>query len=270
MKKFLPVILIMIFALYCGKSSEEFKIKKKDPVKIIDDSALKEKETKPEITEIKFTSKKDTEHDLIVSPVVSKEDRDLEFNYKWFVNDTEIKGESTNRLHREFFKQDDWVYCIVKIEKTGEDFREHKSKLVRIKGSIPIVELSKIGSFDIPGVFTYKINARIPEHKEDDTEESIEDDFMATSEEEDESSAKLKFELISPLDRGIDLNTETGEITWIITQELVEELGSKAEIKFKVINPLGRSVKSSITLILKKVEKKEKEDIKIKTGTETD
>lgn len=266
-----------MFLLHCGKESEEFKIKK-DPVKTVYDKAPKEKEALPEITEIKFTSRRDTEHDLVVSVILSKQDQDLDFSFRWIVNKTEIEGEKTNRLSRDFFKSDDWVYCWVKMVKAGKSFREHKSKLVKIKGSIPIIELAKIGNFEIPGEFRYRINARLPKDKdyeEEGTDEQSEPSVTPPEEEpeeenDEEPELKLKFELISPLDKGINLDTLTGEISWMITLELAEELGEKTEIKFKVINPSGRSVKSSIILTLKKTEKKENEGVDIKTGNEVD
>ncbi|MEN8221944.1 MAG: hypothetical protein ABFR36_01690 [Acidobacteriota bacterium] len=248
-KKYLVLFSLTVMLIFCGSENtdESMKVKKRtENVPLSDIKVPRTSEKILKITGIKFGSQIDIENDLTATPVLSDKEAVEEYNYRWYVNDGEVSGENSATLSREYFREDDWVYCRVQIFDEEGTFPEFVSKRVKIKGAVPVLTASKIDQFTVPGTFRYKINANMPET------DDLEPDFG--DEDEIDPEKALKFELISPLDKGIELDTQTGEITWNITKELVEELGNNITIKFSVISPSGRKVNSSISITLEKSE----------------
>lgn len=244
---------ILIFCNNGEKSTENVsgpavKVKKTEAKENVNSE---EKSEVPEIGEIKFTSPVNESNDLILSVTTKDPQAEANFNYRWFVNDQEIKGENLNLLSKDFFKKGDWVYCRVTAEENGITSSEKRSRLVKIGGAFPIIENTPPPEFSVPGLFRYTIKASVP----DTLEEQLEPDFG--EEENPAPRSKLIFDLISPTGSGIILNKKTGEITWNITKDILEKFGSSVEIKFMVTYPEGGSVNSSIILNLKPQEGEE-------------
>jgi hypothetical protein len=200
----------------------------------------------PLFTEVKFVSKTRVNEDLEVKPVLSgSAEDDFTFSYRWVVNEEEVPEIDSHILPKRYFKKDDWVYCIVTGTEEGGETRTIKSKFVRISGMTPMLDLAPVGNFSAPGKFRYKIRASLPTTEE----------FFQTQE-----SSRLKYQLISPLDVGINLDPDTGLITWDITTDTIETYGKEFEIKFKVSNPEGGEVTSSIILTFTPAEAGEQQE----------
>lgn len=246
--KYTLLFLISLSLFFCGSDEvdESFKVKngnKQVPLSEINTPESTEKTL--EITGVKFSSTLNIENDIVAIPELSDKQAVKNFRYRWFINDREIQGETGLTLSRDYLNENDWVFCLVSIREEGESYPEFKSKLVKVKGALPVVNLTMVEKFDSPGIFRYKINAEMPRTEDEEPEFTEGDD--------PEPEGLVKFELISPLDKGIELNSLTGEIVWNITDQIIEELGDKVTIKFSVISPSGRKVNSSISLILKDV-----------------
>jgi len=169
----------------------------------------------PVITEVNIDPEEPTATDSIrVLPVLKdRRMRHVKFQYQWFVNGDEVPGENKNRLDKKYYKKGDTVFCRVKgVRGNRYVSGEVKSSEVNIKNSLPIVNLSMVGSFNVPGRFRYTIDASDPD---DDT---------------------LTYRLVEPLNLGIDIDPETGEVVWDIEERPKEynerddiETGSGAE-----------------------------------------
>ncbi len=243
--KYTLLFLISLSLIFCGSDVVEKSLKVKSSIKQVSLSEIKTPESPEkvlEITGVEFSSTINIDNDIVALPVLSDKEAVKNFKYRWFVNDREIQGETGLTLSRDYLNENDWVFCLVSIQKEGESYPEFKSKLIKVQGTLPLVNLTMIEKFNSPGVFRYKINAKMPETDNDEQD---------TGEEEADTSGAVKFELISPLEKGIELNSLTGEIVWNITDQLIEELGDKVTIKFSVISPSGRKVNASISLVLK-------------------
>jgi len=244
--KYILLILISLSLVFCGSDDVDVSLKVQSRIKQVSLSEIKTPGTTGkilEITSVKFGSTINIDNDIIALPVLSDKRSVKNFGYRWFINDREIEGETKLSLSRDYLKENDWVFCLVRIQEEGEPYPEFKSKLVKVKGALPLLNLTMVERFNSPGIFRYKINAAMPEGEDDDPE------FIEGDNPEPEEG--VKFELISPLEKGIELNPLTGEIVWDITDQIIEELGDKVTIKFSVISPSGRKVNSSISLILK-------------------
>ncbi len=247
--KYLILFLLSSLLTFCGGDGGDDSLKVKKNIEQVPLSEIKTSHSAEKvlkIKDVKFSKLIDVQNDLTAIPVLSDKEAEEEFNFRWFVNDNEIEGENDSSLSSEYFNEDDWVYCRVRIIGEGEEFSEYSSRIVKIMGPLPIVNLDTIENFTPPGIFRYKINAHMPETAGLEPEYGDEDEI--------DPEKSIKFELISPLDKDIELNTLTGEITWNITSELIEELGKEIIIKFSVISPSGRKVNSSITISLKESE----------------
>ncbi len=272
MKKIVFFSILLSFLLllfYCGSSKD--KIKNIDNKIKTDKSVAKKNMTKfsnyevddtgeriPEIKAITFTGKPFENHDLKADVHLSIPSEDIEFSYNWFINDKIIKDNNSATLPKEFIKSGDWVFCKVKIIGLKTKTPEVKSKYIRILGTTPILNLSPIPDITIPGEFRYKIDAKLPgEESSDSAEENEDEDFSPDF----IDNSGLVFTLISPTDKDISLDENTGEIIWFISTDLAYSLGNGVEIKFKVSNPEGGSVISSIKLSFKKPESDEEPQI---------
>ncbi len=244
--KYTLLFLISLSLIFCGSDEVDESLKVKSRKKQVSLSEIKTPESSEkllEITGVKFSSMINIDNDIEAIPVLSDKQAVKNYKYRWFINEREVKGEANSILSRDYLRENDWVFCLVSIQEEGESYPEFKSKLIKVKGTLPLVNLAMIEKFDSPGIFRYRINAEMPKPEDDEPE--------FTDGEDQEPEEVVKFELISPLKKGIELNTLTGEIVWDITTQIIEELGDKVTIKFSVTSPSGRKVNSSISLILK-------------------
>lgn len=191
---------------------------------------------RPEIREVKFTTQAIAGQDLIVDPHLAIPDPEVELDYRWFVNDREIEDTEENVLPAENFKAGDWIHCRVKAIKNNRESRTIKSKYVKVLGAAPVLKIQPVESFSVPGTFYYQIEAYDP----------------AVGENIEAEENRMRYELLSPLNIGIELDSQTGEIYWELDEDKVNQLGKRIEIKFKVTGAHNVFVTSSITLNLER------------------
>ena len=261
MRKLILIILLTLSFIWCGqKESETQQLKNnyKKPVASVKRSKIVKNNTQEDISkntlvikDTKFVSKAISKRDLTLKVTLEKPDDKVNFEYRWFVNDREIEGINTNILPKVEFKKDTWVFCKVTAIKDNLKSRTIKSKYVKILGTPPVFNPKPIQAFQVPGEFSYKIEASDPD---------LRDDVFLT----DEEKNTLKFELISPKKEGIILNSKTGEMKWHIDNNTIKKLGNTIEIKFKISSDGGK-VTSSIKLNL--IQQKEQKTEEQKTET---
>jgi hypothetical protein len=165
--------------------------------------------------------------DLNARPVVAEPAPEgVDFQYRWFVNDKLVTNAETADLSCANFSKKQWVYCEARAI-TGERESEWLfSKRVRIANTPPQLSAAEPGEVSVPGEFTYQIAASDPDKD------------------------PLTYELVSPLDEGIELDARTGLLTWKIDGETVQRLGQQIEIKFAVSDDDAGKTSGSITLDL--------------------
>lgn len=134
-----------------------------------------------------------------VIPVLEKRPRGkLTYKFRWFINGKEVSDADSSVLPVKYRIKNYRVYCRVKAVKDDYESKEKKSKEIVIANSPPEVRHRPVKRFTVPGTFTHQINAFDPDND------------------------KIEFNLIAPLGMGIELDSETGEIRWSIS-ELPEE-----------------------------------------------
>lgn len=129
--------------------------------------------------------------------VVTLQDRNLrglKYSYRWFVNGDEVSNNSRALLENRFYKKGDRVYCEVTVLRGRYQSDPGQSDKVTIGNSRPIINLTPVQPFSVPGRFIYQINATDPDGDE------------------------LSYHLVSPTHLGIHIQPETGEITWDIPE----------------------------------------------------
>ena len=191
----LGIIIVVLLALIF------FWLKKGDEKeKITREVQAKEHARIPAITEVKIKPAEPKSIDSLEAMItlVDPKMKRVKYRYQWFVNGEAVPEVNKKRLLQKFYKKGDKVYCKVRALR-GNRYasKEIKSNKVEIGNSPPKVNLSIIGNFEVPGRFQYAINASDPD---DDP---------------------LTYHLVSPLDRGIDINPESGEIEWYIDEQQV-------------------------------------------------
>jgi hypothetical protein len=182
----LAIILVIIFSW--SKDSNKASrgrifIKEKPPLPV-----------KPVITKVELVPAEPSSLDFIQAKPVLK-DRDMlfvKYSYQWYVNDNPIGGSDTV-LDRKYFKKGDDVYCRIKAVRGKIEGEPVDSDEVTIRNSPPMANLLPIPDFDVPGEFSYTINA------------------------DDPDGDSLTYRLLEPLDRGIIIDKKTGLIRWYIT-----------------------------------------------------
>jgi hypothetical protein len=171
--------------------------------------------------------------DLRVVPAVTEgELGDIDYQYQWAVNNIPVTDVDGDRITHDHYRKLDWVSCRVKAVQRGTN-RESawiKSNLIGIGNSPPSIASLPVGDFSVPGVFRYRIEAN---------------DF-----DQDE----LTYELLSPLDAGIRLDSRTGRLEWGIDEALIQRLGEAIEIRFQVVDSDGGKVGGSLKLNLRSQE----------------
>jgi hypothetical protein len=166
----------------------------------------------------------DSQTDLTAFPVLeSPEMEDAEFRFQWFVNGEKVLAD-TGVLEKKYFKKNDWIYCMVTALKDGEMSNVYRGDYIRVPNTPPELVPSPIPMFTVPGTFSYQILAS------------------------DIDEEPLTFKLLSPLDRGIEVEDTTGWLRWEIDRDLAMRLVSPIVITFEVSDLDGGKVASAITL----------------------
>ncbi len=150
----------------------------------------------PEIAEVKIDPAEPSSIHLIraVPVLENRRMKGVKFVYKWFVNGDEVPREDKKLLPAKYYKKGDRVFCEVVGSRARYQSKPVESKKVEIANSKPVLNLVPVNHFEIPGRFSYSIQAKDPDG---DT---------------------LTYRLIEPLDKGIAIDPETGAITWDIDQ----------------------------------------------------
>ncbi len=189
----------------------------------------------PKIKNVAFPEAPTAGKDLLVEVQLEEQDEDTAIKYRWFVNSVEITDATENTLSSDYFVCNNWIQCWVTAQKGNKTSGLFKSKFIRVKGAAPVIKVTPIGELIIPGTIKYKIDAYNP---------SIGENIAS------EENA-MKYELLSPKEVGIQLNQETGELSWELDEEKIKKLGAKIEIKFQVSSKQSQTVTSSIILNFK-------------------
>jgi hypothetical protein len=177
--------LILCFNISCGK---------KDDGK--SDSAAKKKSSPtPVITAVELDPPEPKSSDFIRVQTKLENPRMtyVTYSYMWFVNGSAIE-EDMDTLDKKHYKKGDKIYCRVIAAKGVYKSKPVESKEVKILNSPPVFNLVPVNAFKVPGTFEYAIKAS------------------------DHDGDKLTYLLVAPQDMGIDINPETGVITWEIQE----------------------------------------------------
>lgn len=184
------IIIISLLMVLVGVSF--FCSKKKEKT---DQYRVKPRKTpalEPVIANVEFEPPEPTSSDDIQANALLKDPRMkyVKFKYQWFVNREIIKGKEDSLLEKQHYKKGDIVYCRVKATRDIYESKVVKSKELKIKNSIPRITLVPWDNVQLGDRFHYSINARDPDND------------------------PLTYRLVSPLDLGIKLDPNTGDIRW--------------------------------------------------------
>ncbi|MCX6556134.1 MAG: hypothetical protein NTW95_01670 [Candidatus Aminicenantes bacterium] len=161
---------------------------------------------------------------VVVPPVPEA----IDFEYRWFVTNREVADATGPILPSGNFRKHQWVFCEARAT-TGKKVSDWlKSDFVRIANSPPQVESVGVENFTVPGQFRYQIKAS------------------------DIDNDELTYELISPLDAGIELDKKSGLLTWQIDEKTIERLGETIVISLSVGDNDGQPTTGSLTLRFQK------------------
>lgn len=178
----------------------------------------------------RVTADVDLSAEAIVIPPVPEE---IEFEYRWFVSNQEVADARGPILKSGSFRKNQWVICEARAVVGEKTSLWLKSDWVRIANSPPQIEPVAVDGFTVPGRFTCQLKAS------------------------DVDNDPLTYELISPLDLGIELDKRSGLLTWNLDQATVAKLGESIDISLSVSDNDGQPTTGSITLrFQKRTEKK--------------
>ena len=146
----------------------------------------------PVIAKVEFEPPEPTSSDDLQANTTLEDPRmkPVKFQYQWFVNGEILSGIEGPHLEKQYYKKNDKVYCRVKAKRGIYESKVIKSKEIKIKNSIPRITLAPWDDVQLGGRFHYTIQARDPDND------------------------PLTYRLVSPLDLGIKLDPDTGEIRW--------------------------------------------------------
>jgi hypothetical protein len=152
----------------------------------------------------------------------------IDFEYRWFVTNQEVADATGPILPSGNFRKHQWVFCEARAT-TGKKVSDWlKSDFVRIANSPPQVESVSVENFTVPGQFRYQIKAS------------------------DIDNDELTYELLAPLDAGIELDKKSGLLTWNLDNEIIKKLGNTTAISLSISDNDGASVSGSLTLHFQK------------------
>lgn len=208
-----------------------------EPEEMVEETEeIKEVTAPPKIKDIKFPEAPVAGKDFLVAVELEEEDPDVELQYRWFVNSKEVPDSSEDTLSSDYFGGNDWIQCWVMAQKGEKKSSLTKSKFIRAKGSVPVIKVTRLEELTIPGTLRYQIEAFDP----------------SVGENIDSEANEMKYELLAPKEEGIQLNEQTGELSWELDEEKIKKLGTKVEIKFQVSSKHSQVVTSSIVLNFRK------------------
>jgi hypothetical protein len=155
--------------------------------------------------------------------------------YRWFVNQMQVTDVSGDTLPDRYFNSGNLIRCRVLL--FGPENRLVKNILspgVEAVGYPPQLNLPPVTVPSIPGTFTYRISA-VDDPRNYPPQSDI--------------PRKLTYRLVAPEGMGIRLNAETGELTWPLTPEIIENLEEPVvTIRFAVENPFRAQATAEIRL----------------------
>jgi hypothetical protein len=125
----------------------------------------------------------------------------LRLKYEWLVNGKVVPGVNSKLLDKKYFKKKDSVRCILSILQGNKTLKKIKTKKIQIANSPPKIMDKPLPKLKVPGMMLYQIEASDPDDDE------------------------LEYKLVAPLDLGIDLDVQSGLISWNIndgTLSLIE------------------------------------------------
>lgn len=230
MKKVSLLILTLSLCLhFCvqGKKTEQ-KDKEKTPVSA---AAIHEEgpeyENRLTIKNVSYnTENLSSDTDLTALPtLLDPSIEDMEYQFRWFVNNQEIPEVGDNILEKYLFKKNDWIYCLVKAVKEGRESATFRSDYIRVPNSPPVVTFAPIPKFAVPGIFSYQIQAV------------------------DIDQDELTYRILAPLDQGINIDAKKGLITWNIDKKMAENYSSApVKITYEVSDTDGAKAYSTVTI----------------------
>lgn len=232
MKKASIVLFMMILALsFCSKGKEsptpQVPVHEKNEPRAPQEAAG---EVPLQIKAVTLNPEAPTILDDVTA-VAELNDPDLEnvnFQYQWFVNGREMPEISGDKLEKAHFKKGAWLYCRVKSSSGGIESEWFKSDIIRVHNSLPAFKLEPVGKFSVPGEFQYQAAASDPD------------------------GDILTYELLSPLDQGILLDSKTGLLTWNLDNKIIEKLGETIVISLSVGDNDAKPTTGSLTLRFQK------------------
>jgi hypothetical protein len=177
------------------------------------------------ISSIDFCANNDLSAEAIVVPPVPE---DIEFEYRWFVSNQEVAAATGPTLKSGNFRKQQWIICQARALAGEKVSGWLKSDWVRIANSPPQLEAVAVDAFTVPGQFRYQITAS------------------------DIDNDELTYELLAPLDAGIELDKKSGLLTWKLDDKIVEKLGATAVISFSVSDNDAQPSTGSLTLRFQK------------------
>jgi len=194
-------VVILIAIVFTSSTKDE---KKADVKKAEKPAPLP---IKPEIAKVEIDPPAPTSSDFVRAEPVLKypKMRFVNYTYRWFVNNEAVVDGDKKLLDKTQFKKGDSVYCLVKALRGRYQSEEMESEKIVIGNSPPVINLSPVSAFKIPGEFRYRINAVDPD------------------------GDALNYTLLGPQNREIFLHPETGTISWNITEQMREELEDSFE-----------------------------------------
>jgi hypothetical protein len=183
----ITVILSLLFSVQCSKKKDSESLTHKDKAAKSPAPALLKVSISPE--------EPSAVGNLRAVPTLKDPKRqNVVYKCKWFVNDDEIKDETDKSLDAKYYKKGDRVYCEMVASRGIHKSETLESKSVTIGNSNPVITLDAIHPFRVPGKFEYAINATDPD------------------------GDRLSFHLVEPVDKGINLDPDTGLISWEIRE----------------------------------------------------
>lgn len=185
------VIIAVLFSYHCTRCSKEGRDTREiTPVKKPKRSPV------PVIVEVKLDPPQPTSVDFIRAQPVLEDTTmiHVKYTYHWYVNGSHVLENNDNLLARQSYKKGDKVYCRVMARRGIHEAKPINSKRITIQNAKPVLNLSAVTPFKIPGRFHYTINAVDPD------------------------GDPLNYHLVAPLGLGITIDPKTGEITWDIQE----------------------------------------------------
>ncbi len=195
----IAVTLLAAVTFSCSKDDKKTDVEKAAKPKPLP--------VKPDIVKVEIDPPEPTSSDFIRAIPVLKHPkmRFVKYTYRWFVNNEAVVDGDKKLLDKEAYKKDDTVYCLVKAVRGRYRSEEVESEKTVIGNSPPIINLTPIPSFEVPGEFRYQVTAVDPD--DDD----------------------LNYTLLEPQNSEIYLDPETGTISWNITEQMRDELENRDE-----------------------------------------